>query len=687
MTQPAEFLTEAILHEAERQLPVIITDLLAESLGNFTAVSGERRHFSGQDAHGRAMTIRLDVVPLPRAEVARTFVNTTSENHVIQLSEQLEVPLVRYVLARELLEMDAVRSRSTVSLQRGTPTFNRRNLLASSDRMRNQDLRAGWEGLSRHDLPDAVRRAGEKRTAASGRTIAELAAEAASLPPGHYPRRKLMIGGGGALAGRDPDMLVVDSRGRWHVDPITAIVQSADQVRHLGPTGFGDPYQFAAPRERVPVDALRLWEHTAAMRGPLVDGPCHLSIDEHGRLLATVTPVDGAPALTIEVQGAPIVATGVPPEIIPGCSRRIPTLSEAQELLSDQLTSLSRPALAGAAGRLLTGPSSAEDVLGLLRLPEVVEALSQTGEESVREAVQTVHASAAWEQARKIAPGRVLYGDEVGNGRYNPLGVDHWLIAGIGGAAIANAEIILQANPAARVSMVGTAAPSVLHNDAQYGALSRRHDAAHGGDGRLVTYPDRRLGPIEVARDAAGGITFHAMGIHGDAYVACLGRVPRMPGVVDPLVAWARGRGGGVTGSLLFDRHDQYLGYRLAFEAGGVSQTVEVAGAASRMLPAEVFGAEASAHVAVAAERDAPAESGNVAAGFMATTMQAVRYADHRAREGVTGEQARTRPTSKFLLGAAFSDQAPQPTAVRPNNPRTSAAHPLPKDRRPGPHL
>jgi hypothetical protein len=681
VTEPAASSAEAILHEAERQLPLIIGDLFAERLGSFEAISGDRQHFAGQDTRGRVMTIRLDVVPLPRAEVARTFVNTTSDNHVIQLSDRLEPPLVRYVLARELLEIDAVRSRSFVSLQRGTPTFNRRNLLTSADRGPDRDPRGSWEGLSRYELPDAVRRAGEDRAAASSRTVAELAAEAATLPPGRYPRRKLMIGGGAALAGRDPDMLVVDSRGRWHVDPITAIVQSADQVRHLGPTGFGDPYQFAAPRERVPIDALRLWEHTAAMRGPVIDGHCHLSVDEHGRLLATVAPVDGTPALTVEVQGAPIVATGVPPEIIPGCSRQIPTLSEAQELLSGYLTSLNHPVLAGTAGQMLAGPASAEDTLGLLRRPEVAEALAQTGEGLVREAVQTVRASAAWEQARGVAPGRVLYGDEVGNGRYNPFEVDHWLIAGIGGAAIANAEIILQANPAARVSMVGSAAPWVLHNDAQYSALRRQHDAAYGGDGRLVTYPDRRLGHIEVARDAAGRTTFHAMGVHGDGYVACLGRVPRTPPAVDPLVTWARQHGGSVTGSLLFDRDRQYLGYRLDFQAGGVSRAVEVTGAASRMLPTEVFDAEAAARVGAAADRDAPAESGNVAAGFMATATQAVRYADHRASESSADSQSRTRPAGRAAFRAAYPDREPRPGAAPPSSPHTSEPQSSPKSR------
>ncbi|MCM3920251.1 hypothetical protein ND748_00920 [Frankia sp. AiPs1] len=632
------------------------------------------------------MTIRLDVVPLPRMEVARTFVNTTSDNHVIQLSELLDIPLVRYVLARELLEIDAVRSRSTVSLQRGTPTFNRRNLLTAADRGPDRNPQASWEGLSRHELPDAVRRAGEERAAASSRTVAELAAEAATLPPGRYPRRKLMIGGGAALAGRDPDMLVVDSRGRWHVDPITAIVQSADQVRHLGPTGFGDPYQFAAPRERVPIDALRLWEHSAAVRGPVVDGQCHLSVDDHGRLLATVAPLDGSPALTVEVQGSPIVATGVPPEIIPGCSRQIPTLLEAQQLLSGHLTSLNRPELATVAGHLLAGPARAEDTLGLLRRPDVAEVLAQAGEGLVREALQTVRASAAWEHARGLAPGRVLYGDEVGNGRYNPFEVDHWLIAGIGGAALANAEIILQANPGARVSMVGSAAPWVLHNDAQYSALRRQHDAAHGGDGRLVTHPDRRLGHIEVARDVAGRTTFHAMGVHGDGYVACLGRVPRMPTAVDPLVTWARQRAGDVTGSLLFDVDRQYLGYRLDFQAGGVSRAVEVTGAASRMLPTEVFDAEASAHVAAAADRDVPAESGNVAAGFMATATQAVRYADHRAGERNTSPQARTSGGGRSFLRAAFPDRKPPSSTPRTNSPQVSPPQPS-ESRRQGPRL
>ncbi|MFD8023229.1 hypothetical protein ACFV6G_22725 [Streptomyces lavendulae] len=56
-------------------------------------------------------------------------------------------------------------------------------------------------------------------------------------------RAKGMIGGGSALAGRDPEAPPIDARGRWHVGPIRAVVQSADHVGHLRQSGMGDPHQ------------------------------------------------------------------------------------------------------------------------------------------------------------------------------------------------------------------------------------------------------------------------------------------------------------------------------------------------------------------------------------------------------------------------------------------------------------
>lgn len=106
--------------------------------------------------------------------------------------------------------------------------------------------------------------------------------------------------------------------------------------------------------------------------------------------------------------------------------------------------------------------------------------------------------------------------------------------------------------------MVGKDAPFVLHNDAQYTALRRKHDAEWGGDGRLVTYNGRYLGAVGTAAPAeeGGGVRLaaldsagHPIGVEADAYLACLGRVSRLPVALDPVESEVRSSGGQVRGS------------------------------------------------------------------------------------------------------------------------------------------
>ncbi|WP_369261260.1 hypothetical protein [Streptomyces sp. R35] len=546
-------------------------------------------------------------------------------------------------------------------------------------------LRADGTPIPREELARAAAEVAEQRTALSGRTLDALRAEQATLPEGRYPQRQIMIGGGAALAGRDPDVLLVDARGRWHVDPIEAIVQSADQVRHLRQSGMGDPYQFADPQQRVPLPALQLWEDTAAARGPLVDGRAGLGIGAEGRLIAEITPADGSSPVKVEVQGSPLVATGIPPEIIPGANRQVPTVPEATGVLAEHLTAAGTPEALRARDQLLSLPAGegrAAASLDALADPRVADALRSAGDPRVAGAAETLRATAAWERAVAAAPGRVLMGDEVGDGDYNPRAANDWVIAGVGGAAIANAEIILQANPDAKVSMVGKDAPFVLKNDAQYTALRRAHDAEYGGDGRLVTYSDRRLGEVGMVTAPDGKVRVAALddqgrslGIEGDAYVACLGRVSRLPHALDSVESWARESGGQVRGELLFDKDRQYLGYRLEFEAAGQKQTVDVTGAASRMLPGNVFSQDDMARLAALDPKTAPAESGNVSAGFMATALQGSHLARHRAAEGGPGGPSTTptspnpTPTGPAATGpASAGPTSTAPTAAAPTS-------------------
>ncbi|MFE9660130.1 hypothetical protein [Streptomyces sp. NPDC005955] len=760
---------EDVLAQAEATLPMVLQGLYGDRLRSHgISEEGDRRFFSLSDEHGRAMTVRLETAALPARTVARSFVNTGSDNHVVQISDRIAPEQIGRALSHEVNELLSVRERAARAeapaaqdlLTRGAALpaepklsdedlgrVGELNYLAA--RMNDGALSAEQHAQARSDLSelidhtglrpaspagdvatsrietyaarvrievvephltqDAVRTLGElarpveqlnpadarvvlehrtrvdlaraeqsplgaapsfalpglrpdgtalgreelgaardaaagQRTEVGRQTLDQLRAEAASLPEGRYPQRQVMIGGGASLAGRDPDVLLVDSRGRWHVDPIKGIVQSADQVRHLREAGW-DPYQFSAPKERVSLAALQLWEDTAAARGPLVDGRAALATGEDGRLIAEITPMDGSAPVKVEVVGTPLLATGVPPEVVPGVDRQVPTVAEATEVLNRHFTAQGTPEALDARDRLTALPAGegrAAAALDVLAEPQVTEALGTTTDPAVAGARTTLQATAQWEQASAAAPGRVLLGDAVGDGEYDPTVADDWVIAGIGGGAIANAEIILEGNPDARVTMVGTAAPWVLHNDSQYLAMRREYDAELGGNGRLVTVPNQRLGAVETVNTPEGGVRLKALHVEGDAYVACLGRVARLPQAADTLDRWARQQGGEVRGELLFDKSEQYLGYRLHFQVEAEKHTVDVTGAASRMLPGNVFSRDDMARLAVIDRKTAPAESGNVAAGFMATALQGSHLAKHRAEEAGSVRSAGT---------------------------------------------
>ncbi|WP_330441335.1 hypothetical protein OHB44_33380 (plasmid) [Micromonospora sp. NBC_00821] len=699
-------------------------------------------------------TLRIEAVPLPGTVAARAYVNTTSGNHVIQLSDQAPLQQVGEYLAQELRVVLEVRRRAAqgqpparqhlllpgplpigvvprlsdddrallarldmLAAEASDPAANAMNRRQSRDRFavaldeaglrprapadadaavrhreetaaqlrlafveshlstaglgmvrelavpveqldpadarpvlqyraiqpapastaRSPGLHPDGTPISRQELPGALRRAYQARLERSEATLEALRAEASQ---GRLPRHRLMIGGGATLVARDSQMLLVNARGRWHLDPIEGIVQSADQVRHLSASGIGDPYQFAAPRQRLPLDAIRLWQDTLAARGPLLDGHAELQVDRHNRLLALLHPADGSTPVRIAVDGEPLIATGVPPEIVPGCAPAVPTAIEAISVLAEYLAGEAVPHARRAHQALLDlarEPAPATKASALLNEYALFDHLNAAGGPPVAAALQTLRASADWDHARTVAPGRVLLGDEVGNGSYDPTVADRWVIAGVGGAAIANAEIILRGNPNATVAMVGSTVPWVLENDAQYLALRRQHDAALGGDGRLATHTGHRLGSIVLATDDDGLVRPQAAHLTAEAYVACLGRVPRMPPVLDPLRTWASQHNGSTHGHLLFDADRQYLGYRLSFHTAEARHDVIVTGAASRMPPPDIFSSADIARVTTAGLYEAPPESGNVAAGFMATANQAARLAFTRPLR-ITGD-------------------------------------------------
>lgn len=799
----------------EVQASLRLTADLSEPVPEHTE---DRDYFTCFDGQGRRMTIRIEAGPLPfdpLSEKVRSFrvhVNSTSDNHVIQLSDQLEDHEVGLELAYAASELVAVRRRADVALppvrtdlistaavhledprrrmlsdrelsrvaeldwrahqmsnpalppeerrkardafsatlddlrlrivtderhgrvyrsQADAATFRflaiepsmgrqamgyirelNRPLeqLAPDDAVALRAHRANVEAI--RNAPDrdpqlaaarrqldgplaqatagsrlatAAQQAAETRDELSAKTLAGIRDASDGAPIGAVPRCKVMIGGGAALTGREADALLIDGRGRWHIDPIRGIVQSADQVRHIYDSGIGDPYEWAAPRDRVPLGALQLWEDTAAIRGPVVDGLANLTVDANGRLVADIEPMDGSTPIRVEVEGTPVVATGVAPEITPGASRRVPTVPEALAVVRTQLAAdRSGPAME-ALDAITRMPGSHQDAPDALTLLE--RAGLDHGDQQFAEAMTTLRATAEWDRARQDAPDRILYGDEVANNVYDPRAGNTWLLAGIGGAASANAEIILEANPDATVVMVGTEAPWVLQNDAQYLPLRRLHDRSVNPDatGRIVTVPNRRLGmvatvpgpdgrPVVQMMDDKGGEvrTDDGTPVRGDVYVACLGRVARMPPALEGLDAWAKQ----VDGELMFNVDRQYLGYRLTFRNDDVQHDVEVTGAASWLLPANVFDGAEVQRVYEAGERDAPRESGNAPAGFMVAALQGRMFAEAKTLAGRLSGPSHDDKDLAELRRVAGVD-GPGPAASGSRSAATASTHRL----------
>ena len=318
-----------------------------------------------------------------------------------------------------------------------------------------------------------------------------------------------------------------------------------------------------------------------------------------------------------------MVATGFPPERVPGYALPVPTLPAAAQVLARHHPD-AWPEIEGALAEAMPGQALAAWLRQAGHRP------AGTGDESLLAgAAQTVEATAAWEAARLQAPGLVITGDELTYGQASLLAAQRWLIAGTGGSSYTSAELILDANPDAEVVMVGIGAREPVRNIPLYTSLTRAHVAAHGGDGRLTVVDGQPLlGQIQTAQ-RAGRPIFRVRGYEGDACVACLGRAGILPAAVNPLAGWAYRQRGQVAGELMYD-DGQYLGYRLQFAAAGERYAVEITGAASRALPTELFPADILRRVAREWQHETPPETGNVPGGYVATAVQAHRY--HQAR-------------------------------------------------------
>ncbi|MFI7295455.1 hypothetical protein [Streptomyces sp. NPDC050121] len=496
--------------------------------------------------------------------------------------------------------------------------------------------------LPRDQLKAASVQWAEYRAQVSERTVQALEGQ---LAAGQLPLRKVVIGGGASLTGRDPDALLIDGVGRWHLDPGNGIVQSADQDRDLARWMGVDPYSAVDdPRDRVSIHAVRVWEDQLATQGDLVNGRARLRLGRDGELLAEVRKFDqdgkeSETPLWVACDGTPSIATGLTPDVVPGMPRGdfpVESRGEAVRLISDRLRELEGQGVTGASEmrtwltQAERGGADARTVLSALESSPTLKDALTAGlgtDDATRmgNCFTALDSTRKWETAREAAPERVLLGDEVAENRFDPHAARNWIIAGSGGTGVANAEIILNENLDAHVTIIGSRPPDALQHQVQYPEMVAKY--ARGENPRL-TIGRAQVGAIETYLDENGETCFladyvdQATGeqktVRADGYVTSLGRTNPLPPALQDLANEVRDRGGKVSGDLLFDKDDQYIGYGLTFAVDGREHRVDVDGGASWQLPREIFAPETGiqGELNQMGLRGLPSETGNAAPGF-----------------------------------------------------------------------
>ncbi|MET7649663.1 hypothetical protein [Streptomyces sp. NPDC005486] len=552
--------------------------------------------------------------------------------------------------------------------------------------------------LPRDELQPAAERWAEYRAQVSERTVQALEGQ---LAEGRLPLRKVAIGGGASLTGRDPEALLVDGVGRWHLDPGDGIVQSADQDRDLARWMGVDPYSAVEdPRHRISIHAVRVWEDQLATQGDVVNGRARLRLGRDGELLAEVRTLgedgkESATPLWVACDGTPGIATGLTPELVPGTPRgdfSVESRGEAVRLINDRLRELEGQGIAGA-GDLRAWLTQAErsgtdtgTVLGALSSsPALKDALTAglgTADETrMGNCFTALDSTQKWEAARRAAAGRALLGDEVAESRFDPHAAKEWIVVGSGGTAVANAEIILIQNPDAHVTIIGSQPPPALQHQVQFPAMQRRYGHGEGGEKRL-TFVEARVGAIETYQDEKGETRFQVpytekgtderRVARSDGYVTSLGRTNPLPPALQVLADEVRDRGGEISGDLLFDKDDQYIGYGLTFAVDGREHRVDVDGAASWQLPREIFAPETGIQGQLngMGVRGLPSETGNAAPGFAPIARQsALRARAVAAAAAGDPEAVRRRSTIPERWQRPDLGQAPKPPTAGPQAP------------------
>lgn len=560
-----------------------------------------------------------------------------------------------------------------------------------------------------HDVPDAApepgkrvseeranelaRQAEHARALKSQETAARLRAEAASLPEGEYPKIDgVQIGGGAGLAARDKQALLVDARGRWQVDAGKRIAQTANQLRGLKEAGIGDPFQFAEPNERVPMSAVRYWEDSIAAQGPVIDGHVTgIAIDERGRTIMTIQPSDGGHPIKVQVAGNVMMSTGFPVERIPGTPRgqrpdkAVDEIKSAlHEIISTDHAHETQAQKALHEIENLSGlelaPGQREQDLAAVKQALKTHGLEHVVEGKAKDAYDMMVAGDNWNALRKQHPDKFVLGDMANLESLDANSTNKWIIGGPGGTGISAAEIVLEKNGNAHVTMVGKEPPPGLiendqflkviekHADAQTAALYEKLGGIHvqPGDGRFSLVLGVDVQPP--AMDAHGRV--HAKGkdgngnplpadfvpegysegnnpLTGGAYISSIGREAQLPAIAATFKDGIEAQGGRVTMEPKFSERGHYLGYELIAwdKEGNELRRMDVTGAASRFPPWELMeGGDVAIRTAKnkfqqASDLDAPPESGNFDGGFVASAMQAARHAWERSSMASTTSQ------------------------------------------------
>ncbi|MFI5776862.1 LuxR C-terminal-related transcriptional regulator [Nocardia sp. NPDC051570] len=530
-----------------------------------------------------------------------------------------------------------------------------------------------------HELAE---QAATRRAQHSEQTLDALRQDVQAAAPGTYPKRSIQVGGGAALAARDPAALLIDDRGRWQADPGDRIAQTADQLRNLRQTGLGDPYQFVEagkPDARVTLDAVRYWEDTIATRGPVVNGRATFRIED-GELLADIAPPDGSTPVTVHVDGVPVVASGFPPEIILGIARDIGGMHGTYATLARELGKLNTPEATAAKTEVEAlswrDPASADKSSTILSDHGIDRSTLPSNVTNSLEAISY------WTSLRAKYPGRILSGDEINLAGADPDAATEWIVAGSGGTGISGVEILLRRSDTAKFTMIGRNPAAGLADNTQWKEVRSQHD--RGYDAKIPTAASKQndddtwpnpgaTGRLTMAFDETMNLTgitelpggrFSVNGYEGDGVIAPLGARNSVPPAVAEMVDAAIKRDpDSVSAKMLFDNDGQYLGYRITVDG----HDIDVTGGASRFFPIghlftarpgdvgplpastpgtvwftddpryALSGPPVSRTPRIAAQtasnRDAPPEGGNFDGGYVSTATQTTHYAAWRRSE------------------------------------------------------